>query len=53
MSILISLGGEVSEGKVEDAAKRGTVDKVDLEEQWWRESLLLRPENGWGHFLFS
>lgn len=29
MSILFSLGGEVSEGTVEGAAKRGTVDKVD------------------------
>lgn len=42
----------MSEGKVEDAAKRGTVDRLDLEEPWWWDRLLLRLENDWSHFFF-
>lgn len=26
------------------------MDRAGLEEQWWKDKLLLRPENGWAHF---
>ena len=43
----ISSGGGVREGKVEEVAERGTMGRVGLEKQGWRDRLLLRLEIGW------